>query len=288
MTGIRGYTLVELAIATAIMLTVTSTVMVLLHDGLVRTPALEDATDLHQRLRVTADALEADLRAAGSGTPSGPLTASFPALEPRASGAPAGTAEPGAVTIRYVPAGAARSRLFQPLAPASDAAAIEMTGCPEGTPACGFTAGTHAFIFEGPGQMDAVRVDAISPGALLLGTMTPGRILTYAAGAEITEAAEVSYALDAPTRQLRRTEGRSTFALADHVESLTFEYLGDGAALLPLSMFQDGPFQGTGGRMFDTDTLSIRMIRVTVRLGSGSDQVPDATVRFTVALRNGR
>jgi Tfp pilus assembly protein PilW len=287
MSGDRGYTLVELTIATAIMLTVTGAVMTLLHDSLARTPVLEDATDLHQRARVVAEALAVDLRAAGSGTPSGPLTASFPAIEPRALAAAAASAAADAVTIRYVPPHAGRSRLLQPLDPAAAVAAVDLTGCPQGTTACGFTAGVRGFVFDAAGQMDTVQVDAISPGMLLLGASVPGRTVTYAAGSEIAEAREVSYALDAPTRQLRRTEGGGTFAVVDNVEALTFEYRGDGAAALPLSVFQDGPFRGTGDRMFDTDTLGIRVIVATVRLASGSARVPAVTARVTVALRNG-
>ena len=38
MTGARGFTIVELIVATAVMVTMTAAVMTLLHDGLVRTP----------------------------------------------------------------------------------------------------------------------------------------------------------------------------------------------------------------------------------------------------------
>ncbi|MBA3641596.1 MAG: prepilin-type N-terminal cleavage/methylation domain-containing protein, partial [Acidobacteria bacterium] len=103
MSGDRGYTLVELLIATAIMLTVTSAVMTMLHDGLVRGPVLEDSTDLHQRARIAADAIGADLRAAGNGTSSGPLSAVLPGVEPRWATAPSASASTNAVTVRYVP-----------------------------------------------------------------------------------------------------------------------------------------------------------------------------------------
>ena len=49
--------------------------------SLVRTPVLEDAADLHPRARVAADAIAADLRAAGNGTSSGPLAAVLPATD---------------------------------------------------------------------------------------------------------------------------------------------------------------------------------------------------------------
>jgi hypothetical protein len=269
------------------MLAMTGALMTLLHDGLVRTPVLEEAADLHQRARVAAEGLAADLRAAGSGTPSGPLSALFPAAEPRRPGAPAGSASSDVLTVRYVPAHAARSRLLEPLDPGSGYAVIDSTGCPTQTTACGFTANTNAFLFDSSGQMDPLRVDAIGPGTLVIGAPAAPRAATYPAGSEVAEAVEATYALDIGSRQLRRTEGGGTFTLADNVEMLTFEWLGASLSPLPLSVFQDGPFRATGDRMFDVDLLRVRLITATIRLASGSDRVPSATARVTVALRNG-
>ena len=81
-----GYSLIELVIASAIMLTVSGAVLGLVHDGLAGTPILEETTDVHQRARVVADAVAADLRAAAAGTPSGPLSRHFAAVEPRRPG----------------------------------------------------------------------------------------------------------------------------------------------------------------------------------------------------------
>lgn len=287
MSGTRGFTLIELIIATAIMLAMTAAVMALLHDGLVRTPLLEEGTDLHQRARVVADALAADLRGAGSGTQSGPLSATFAVIEPRAPRAPAGSAASDVVTIRAVPAQAPRSRLAQALEPEAAAALLAPAGCPHHTTACGFETGMRAFVFDARGHVDLIQIAAISPGMLLLAPAGPPRAVTYDAGSEIAAGMEVTYALDGPTRELRRTEGGGTFAIADNVEALTFEYVGPRAHPLPLAIFADGPFRGAGARVFDADALGIRGVRAQVRLGSESGRVPAATVRITVALRNG-
>lgn len=287
MTGHRGYTVVELVIATAIMLAMTSAVMTLLHDGLVRTPVLEEASDLHQRARVAADAIAADLRAAGNGTPSGPLSAVLPAVEPRGAGAAAGSASADAVTIRYVPPFAARSRLAQPLEPASSVAIVGSTGCPDLTTACGFTMGMRAVVFDAAGQMDGFLVEAIGPGVLVLSASAAPRSVTYPAGSEVAQIVEASYVVDSATRQLRRTEGGGTFAIADNVEALTFEYFGDSLAVAPLSRFQDGPFRGSGLRMFDADLLGIRAVTATLRLASGHPRSPAITATLTVSLRTG-
>ena len=287
MTGHRGYTVVELLIATAVMLAMTSAVMTLVHDGLMRTPLLEDAADLHQRARVVADAIAADLRAAGNGTAAGPLSAVLPAVEPRWIGAAVGSAAVDAVTIRYVPPLAARSRLAQPLEPSSSVAVLEPAGCPQMSTACGFTTGMRVVVFDPAGQMDGLLVEAIGPDVLLLSAAPGARSSTYPAGSEIAQIVEASYTVDAPTRQLRRSEGGGTFAIADNVEALTFEYHGDGLALLPVSRFEDGPFRGSGQRMFDADLLGVRAVRATLRLASGNPRAPALAATLTVSLRTG-
>jgi type II secretory pathway pseudopilin PulG len=287
MTGDRGFTLLELVIATGIMLAMTGALMTILHHGLARTPVLEEAADLHQRARVAAERLAADLRAAGSGTPSGPLSVRFPAAEPRGLGDAPGSAVPDVLTIRYVPAHAARSRLVESLEPGSGSAIIETAGCPAQTTACGFTAGGNALVFDSSSQMDPLRVEAISAGTLLLAAAAAPRAATYPAGSEVAEAVEATYALETASRQLRRTEGNGTFTVADNVEALTFEWLDDRLAVIPLTAFQDGPFRAVGERMFDVDLLRVRAIRATLQLTSGSGRVPASAARITVALRNG-
>jgi len=287
MNGDRGYTLVELLVATAVMLMVTSAVMTMLHEGLVRTPVLEDSMDLHQRARIAADAIGADLRAAGNGTSSGPLSAVLPGVEPRWATAPSASASTNAVTVRYVPPLAARSRLAQPLDPASGVAVLEPGGCPQLTTACGFAVGMRAVVFDPSGQMDGLVVDAIGPGVLVLGAGAGSRSATYPTGSEIAQVVEASYVVDTATRQLRRSEAGGTFAIADNVEALTFEYFADRLATLPIAGFTDGPFRGSGMRMFDADLLGIRAVRATLRLSSGNPRAGAMAVTFTVSLRAG-
>ena len=287
MSGDRGYTLVELLIATAVMVLTTSAVMTMVHEGLLRTPVLEDSADLHQRARIAADAIAADLRAAGNGTSSGPLSAVVPAVEPRWVTAPAASASSGAVMIRYVPPLAPRSRLSQPLEPASGLAVLEPTGCPDLTIACGFSVGMRALVFEPSGQMDVVVIEAIGPGVLVLSASTASRSTTYPTGSEITQIVEASYVVDSATRQLRRSEAGGTFTIADNVEGLTFEYFAGSQATLPLAALSDGPFRGSGSRIFDADLLGVRAVRATLLLSSGNPRSRPLTATFTVLLRAG-
>lgn len=280
----RGYTLVELLIAMAVMLVMTGAVMGLLNNALARTPVLEEAADLHQRVRVAVEALAADLRAAGGGSPAGPLGTTLAPAEPRGPGDPPLTARADAVTLRYVPAYAARGRLAEALTPASASVALESSICPQNTVACGFTAGMRALVFNAAGARSILIVESIAAGVLTIGGGP--RTVTYEAGTEVVEAVEVSYVLDQRSGELRRSEGGGSFAVADRVEALAVEYFGAAHAALPLAAFVDGPLRGAGAEAFDATLLDVRSVAVTLRLASGSARVPAMTARFAVALRN--
>ena len=304
----RGASVVELLVAFAVLLVISGAVVGLLHDGLAGAPALEETTDVHQRARVAAEAVAADVRKAAGGTPSGPLARLFAALDPRAMTAPPGSAVDVALTLRYVPAGGAHGRLAQPLSPGASVAAVAQGGsCPAGTTACGFTAGTRAVVFDAGGHASVLSVDAIGPGALSISDAWGARSVAYAAGDEIAEVADVTYVFDPVARVLRREEGGVGFVLADNVADLRFDYLDDALQAMPLAIFQDGPFRGADAMRFDVDLLRVRAVRISVRLESGVDAlrgrdplrfmrpgtatgvrvVPDVAWRVDVALRNG-
>lgn len=303
-----GLSVVELLVASAILFAISGAMLGLLHDGLAATPILEETTDLHQRQRVVADAVASELRAASAGTASGPLSQYFAAVDPRRPSDPAGAASADVLTIRYVPPRAASARLAQPLLPGVPVAIVDVAGCPVGTVACGFVAGTIAVVFDTSGQADFVQIDAIGPGALTLSDFAGARIATYPAGAEVAEAMQVTYAFDASARNLRRAEGGGSFVLVDNMTSVTFEYFAGGMLPIPLEQFRDGPFIGAGATMFDADLLRVRNVRATLRLETGVDRmrgtdtrlfarpgtatgrrtIPDLVTRVDVALRNGQ
>lgn len=304
----RGASVVELLVAFAVLLVISGAVVALLHDGLAGAPALEETTDLHQRARVAAEAIAADVRKAAAGTPSGPLTRLFAAVDPRTMTAPPGSAVDVALTLRYVPEGGAHARLAQPLPAVATVAAIAQGGsCPAGTTACGFTAGTRAVVFDSGGNASMLAVGAIGPGALSISDAWGARTVAYAAGDEIADVADVTFVFDPAARVLRREEAGVSFVLADNVADLRFEYLDDALQAMPLAIFQDGPFGGADAMRFDVDLLRVRAVRISVRLESGVDAlrgldprrfmrpgtatgvrvVPDVSWRVDVALRNG-
>jgi prepilin-type N-terminal cleavage/methylation domain-containing protein len=302
----RGFSVIELLVASAILCVVSGAVLGLLHDGLAGTPVLEETTDLHQRARVVVDALATELRTAAAGTPTGALSRYFAAVEPRGPSDGIGVASAEVVTVRYVAAGGAHTRLAQPLAPGATTAILDNTGCPVSTTACGFSANTTAVLFDTNGNVSFVAIGATGPGVLTISDVSAGRTITYPAASEIAEALQVTFSFDSGTRQLRRSEGGGTFVVADNVIGLTFEYFGDDFVPLSLAQFSDGPFLGSGATAFDADLLRLVAIRATVRLETGVDAmrgtnaamfarpgsatrghtIPDIVQRIDVTLRN--
>lgn len=308
MSGQRGSSVVELLVAAAVCMMVCGAILGLLHDALAATPVLEETTDLHQRHRVAADALAADVRAAAAGTPAGWLGPYLAAVEPRGMLDPPGSASDRVLTLRYTTAGGARASLAQPLNPGLTTVALSAAGCPSGTIACGFTAGTRGVLLDAGGFAAFVTIQAIGPGTLVVIDDHPGgRLVPFPSGATIVEATEVTYTFDAAARQLRRAEGGGDFVLADNVIDARFEYFADDATMLPLGILQDGPFQGSGWLTFDRDLARVRTVRASLRFETGEDRmrgldarlfrrpgtaagrlfIPDVVSVVDVTLRNG-
>ena len=99
----RGFSVVEILVATAVMLLVSGAVFQMLAGAVRQSAVWNDEADLHQRARVSMEAIAAELRGAGAGGELGPLRNSFPVVEARRPGGPL-TAS--AVTLRYIPDGA--------------------------------------------------------------------------------------------------------------------------------------------------------------------------------------
>lgn len=313
MTGERGYTIVELLVAAAVMLTVLAGVSGVLHDAILRVPWLEESTDLQQRTRAALEQLSADLRAAGASEHVGSLASHLPVVLPRASASPPSAASASVLTVRYVPAEGAGARLIGPLLPPDTNVTLASGGaCVSNAIACGFRSGTSALVYDDTGQADVLVVDAIAPGVLSTSPLLP-RLASYGAGAEVAELQEVTYTLDAASRVLERQTGASPLPLADNVTALAFEYLGEAArptmprpppgtanclyagdgtylhpvmgsavpqVLIDLAELADGPFCGVGPLAFDVDLLRIRTVRVRVRLDTGSDALRGTDPRF--------
>ena len=239
----EGFSLVELLVATSLMLIVMSTVFQTLHPVHGAFRAEPETADVQQRVRVAADTLSRDLLAAGGGAyqgdRAGPLTDFFaPVLRlrlGRRNADPAGTFRNETITLVTVAASAAQTAIAQPLEARSSTVLVDVEpGCPPADSNCGFKAGTTVVVFDDTGAFDMFSITGIDAAGLHLQHNMRDSSKAYTAHvARIVAATSRTYYLksDAATDtfQLMRYdgEGAGDAPVVDHVVGLSFQYFGD-------------------------------------------------------------
>ncbi|MDE3156326.1 MAG: hypothetical protein KGN76_14585 [Acidobacteriota bacterium] len=237
--GARGLAFLELLVAMALSLIVAGAVALVLGPmrGLFETRI--EANDMEQRLRAAGDALSADLLMAGAGAyagaRAGPLVDALPPVVPFPWAA-SGELATDAFSLVYVPATAAQTVLASPLAARSGTALVAREpGCPLGDPACGFSTGMHALVYDGTGRFDLFTVRGTGAGTLDLRHELTDTGDVYPAGAKIVAVVARTYRLDQSDsegpRLVREELGGSREPVVDHVVGLHLDY--EGAARPP-------------------------------------------------------
>ena len=256
------------------------------------------------------------------GPTAGPLSRSFSPVFPRRLGrtradAP-DVARSDVITLVHVPATNLQTTLATAVAPSSGS--ITLSPCGGGAFSCPVTVGATLAVFDPPGRVDLLGIlgtGASSTQVRVLGASAG----SFDAGATVADVVVRGYYFDAVQSQLRLYDGDSSDQpVVDGVAGLSFQYFGvvepprwpqpplgqdnclydhagvwrggvtlspsDGSlAVLPLTIFSDGPWCGAGGAAFDADLLRVRRVRVVARLRT-SDARPDYRVTFDVAPRN--
>jgi len=299
----RGFSLVELVVAMAIMLSVTATAFMLMVPSQATFSSQTEVADMQQRLRVASDTLSQILIAAGVGAyaagDGGALINLFaPVLPYRSGGAnpdPPGSYKRDTITIFSVPRGAAQPVSATYWLKSDAVASTYQLMVNESTSAADVPVVDHvvglAFEYYGDPQPPTMRLTAANPpvAATTYGPKPPvGAVPPFVAGENCVFVNDGS-----PTPQPR------------------LSHLGaGGTALVKLTPAQlaDGPWcpdDAAAGR-WDADLLRIRSIAVTVRVqaalsasrgpvsvffahaGSsrGNPWVPDQEIRFQVSPRN--
>ncbi|HTL43630.1 MAG TPA: hypothetical protein VL262_04765 [Vicinamibacterales bacterium] len=295
----RGYSIVELLVSTAIMLTVIGSVCEIMSPAHATAFVQAEMQDMQQRARAVADRLTHDLWLAGAGPTSGsrrgPLIRYFAPVLPRVC-CGAGADAPGSVssnrlTIAFVPRDSPEAVLSSAVAP--DALRLDVAAgasCPTSVPACGFADGDVLLVFDDSGQYDVFKLD-LGSGLPMLGPLTPAFDRRYAAGATVCRVVVRSYYRDIPSNQLFTADGDGApQPVVDRIVALRFEYVD--AAGTPLDvLLADGPWRGSGSMAYDADLLRVRRMRVSYTIrsglqGTGALRIPDLTSTFDVQLRN--
>ena len=236
-----GYTIIELLVSTAIMVTVTGAIFSLMNPAQGNAQTQPEVADMQQRMRVGNETLFKEVMMAGAGPYQGSVTGSlikyFAPIIPRRVGdispdpvAGAGSFTTDRLTLQYIPNTYSQTTISQAMPPKS--AELKVTtqaNCPaDASNLCGFKEGMEVIIFDTSGNYDTFTITQVQDDAVHVQHRGDDLNYKYAAGASITQIVSYTYHLDRTTNQLKRYDGHATDeALVDNVVDLRFDYFGD-------------------------------------------------------------
>jgi Tfp pilus assembly protein PilW len=273
MAGQRGFSAIEMLIATGIMMAVTGAVFALMDPARGMFAAQPEVSDMQQRMRIGVETLQKDLLMAGAGTYSGSKVGTLgnfvasivPDREGNITPDPPGTYKcttayclaldaSDAITIMYVPPTAAQTTIRDDMpSQSSEIKVNEQGGCPPNDELCGFKEGMQVMVFDDTGAYDVFSITNVQTSALHLQHRGQDFSKAYDANAYITQVAAYTYWLKtdttAETYSLMRYDGISTdLPIAENIVGLAFEYFGEPAAPMLVRPLSDtkGPWTNYG------------------------------------------
>jgi prepilin-type N-terminal cleavage/methylation domain-containing protein len=237
-----GFSLIEVLVATAIMLVVTGGIFTVLNPSGAMFKAQPEVVDMQQRLRIGVDTLTRDLMMAGagaySGSQSGSLAGFFAPIQPTIQGNQAppdlgafpAAYRDNAITIFYVPSTSSQTSISQAMPNSSAELKVSAeSGCPNGANLCGFTVGMSVLIYDDTGSFDTMTITQVQDAAAHLQHNQQGNLSkSYGIGAKVVQYQDHVYYYDPINRQLMHYDGYQTITpVLDEVVGLNFEYYGD-------------------------------------------------------------
>jgi hypothetical protein len=232
-----GYSLIELLVSMALMVTVTGAIFGLLNPSQGTAQAQPEHSDLQQRMRIGSDTLFKELMMVGAGPYFGSRTGSlvnyFAPIAPRRLGLTGGEPETVAadnrITVSYIPNSYSQTTIEKSMPPNSSELKVTYPpNCPTAKTLCGFETGMTVLIFDQSGHYDTFTITHVQDSAGHLQHRGQKLNHEYAAGSSITQIISHTYYLNTATNQLMRYDGANEdIAIVDNVVDLDFEYFGD-------------------------------------------------------------
>lgn len=264
--GQRGFTMIEMVIAMAIMLVVIGGVFSIVDPGQGMSRTQPEVADMQERMRVAADTLQKDLIMAGAGTYSGAIAGTlanfFPPILPYRAGSVDADPEVSyfddRITIMYVPDTASQTKVATTMPqPSSEIKVTAEPGCPTDNQLCGFSVGMRVVIFDDTGSYDVFTITAVQEDSLHLQHRPPNpdfsKAYSPSQNARIAQVDNHVYWLDASGSQLVHYDGFLTdVPVVDNTVGLKFTYYGD-----PNPPLAPKPVLGTANCIFDTSGNSL-------------------------------
>ena len=270
-----GFSIIEMLIATVIMMAVTAATFELMNPAHGMFAAQPEVSDMQQRLRIAVETLQKDLLMAGGGTYSGNnkrgslgsyVATILPDREGNISPDPPGTYKctttfcgalgaSDTITIMYVPPTSAQTTLSATMP--SNSAELKVKsqdGCDKKNALCGFKEGMQVMIFDDSGTSDVFSITEVQSDALHLQHKGTDLSKKYEVNnTYVTQIAAATYWLKtdtvAETYQLMRYDGYQTDApIAENIVGLAFEYFAEPSKPVVLKNVNDtvGPWTNYG------------------------------------------
>lgn len=241
-----GFTIIEMMIATMMMMAVTAAVFTMMNPTQGIYQSQPEVSDMQQRMRVGVDVLSKDILMAGAGVymgaSSGSLSNYFAPLMPYRAGDVGDDAAAGifyradTISLMYVPPTAAQTGVNKAMGNGNsqelDVDAQKNCGPDKHTALCGFEEGMRVLIMDVDGSWDYTTITNVQNEALHL-QHSDKLNGTYSSGqAVITQVAAHTYYLKTDvankTYQLMHYDGAtSDVPIVDNVVKLQFSYYGD-------------------------------------------------------------
>jgi hypothetical protein len=237
--GESGYSLVELLVSTAIMITVTGAIFSLMNPAQGNAQTQPEVSDMQQRMRIGNETLFKELVMTGAGPYQGAVTGTlvnfFAPVIPRRMGRlnpdAATVFKDDTITLTYIPNSYSQTTISSAMPNVS--AELKVTAqpnCPaSGDQLCGFSDGMDVLIFDMSGNFDLFTVTKVQDNAAHLQHRGQDELSkAYDVGAEVTQIVSNTFYLNSTTHQLMRYNGGDNdVPLVDNVVDLKFEYFGD-------------------------------------------------------------
>jgi hypothetical protein len=255
------------------------------------------------------------------GDGAGPLIHHIAPVLPRRIGAALpdspNVARSDVVSVLWVPTTRMQTTLVAPLT-FSPMLVRHSPGCPP-QPACGTRSGMGLLLLDRSGVFDLLTAEAVAGSGVMARSRGSSGFTNYQDDSLVAELEARTYYVNLTSRQLRRYDTDSTdVPVVDDVVGMAVQYWGsaspparprpaigtanclydaggqpvggmavlgldsDGLAALPVEMFGDGPWCGSGSTRYDADLLRVRRVRVTLRLQASAPSVRGTGSRFAL------
>ena len=269
-----GYTLIELLVSTAIMITVTGAIFSLMNPAQGNAQTQPEVADMQQRMRIGNDTIFKELVMSGAGPYQGPVTGSlvnfFAPILPRRVGFqnpdPPATFRSDTITLSYIPNSYSQTTISQAMpTPSAELKVTNQPNCPADTGnLCGFKEGMDVIIFDQSGNFDIFTITQVQDAAAHLQHRGQDLSKAYDVGASVTQIVSYTYYLNTQTNQLMRYNGYTEDEpIVDNVVDLKFEYFGD-----PNPPVQPKPPAGEANCLYDAAGNYVNMPTLTPDEGS--------------------